>query len=192
MNELIYFCSNAQTLQFTPSCDWKDCECRTDDHCTGSPSLTVSYLVFVQIQPITIFSSDSFYGIITNIVSNRLSFHFQCKNNKCTCNEEYCECETDEDCASHLKVHIFLVADTQLYKRLCPSVSPSVRWSIRQHESKSGKMSVFENFLRMFECEWGIGVWMGVGRPCPPIRNDIVTPRRLFNEISVIRMHLII
>ena len=23
-------------------------------------------------------------------------------------------------------------------------------------------------------------VWMGVGRPCPLIRNDIVTPRHLF------------
>ena len=26
----------------------------------------------------------------------------------------------------------------------------------------------------------GIGVWMGVGCPCPPVRNDIVTPRHLF------------
>ena len=50
---------------------------------------------------------------------------------------------------------LFLVADMQLYKRLCPSV----RWSVRQHESKSGKMSIFENFLRMFECEWGNGGW---------------------------------
>ena len=23
-------------------------------------------------------------------------------------------------------------------------------------------------------------VWMGVGCPCPPVRNDIVTPRHLF------------
>ena len=29
----------------------------------------------------------------------------------------------------------FLVADTQLYKRLCPSVGPSVRWSVGEHES---------------------------------------------------------
>ena len=40
----------------------------------------------------------------------------------------------------------FLVADTQLYKRLCPSVRPLVRWSVgplvRDHESKSGKTSV--------------------------------------------------
>ena len=27
-----------------------------------------------------------------------------------------------------------LVADTQLYKRLCPSVRPSVRWSVRGHQ----------------------------------------------------------
>ena len=32
----------------------------------------------------------------------------------------------------------------------------------------------------MFEC-WGwVGVWMGVGCPCPPVCNDIVTPRHLF------------
>ena len=26
----------------------------------------------------------------------------------------------------------------------------------------------------------GDGVWMGGGRPCPPVRNDIVTQRHLF------------
>ena len=26
----------------------------------------------------------------------------------------------------------------------------------------------------------GCWVWMGVGRPCPPVRNDIVTPRHFF------------
>ena len=30
-----------------------------------------------------------------------------------------------------IKLHSFLVADTQLYKRLCPSVGPSVRPSVR-------------------------------------------------------------
>ena len=41
-----------------------------------------------------------------------------------------------------VKSHLFLVADTQLYKRLCPSVGPSVRRSVRWSvmiESKSGK-----------------------------------------------------
>ena len=34
----------------------------------------------------------------------------------------------------------------------------------------------------MFEC-WGwVRVWMGVGCPCPPVRNDIVTPRHLFTS----------
>ena len=32
----------------------------------------------------------------------------------------------------------------------------------------------------MFVCGMGVGVWMGVGCPCPPVRNDIVTPRQLF------------
>ena len=27
----------------------------------------------------------------------------------------------------------------------------------------------------------GVKVRMGVGRPCPPVRNDIVTPRHLLN-----------
>ena len=39
-------------------------------------------------------------------------------------------------------VNGFFVADTQLYKRLCPSVGPSVR----EHESKSGKMSILLAF----------------------------------------------
>ena len=47
-------------------------------------------------------------------------------------------------------VAIFLVADTQLCKRLClsilPSVCRSVCWSIRQHKSKSGKTSILEYF----------------------------------------------
>ena len=34
----------------------------------------------------------------------------------------------------------------------------------------------------MFECVWGVGVWMGVGRPCPLVRNNIVTPRHLFSR----------
>ena len=44
----------------------------------------------------------------------------------------------------------FLVADTQLYKRLCPSVCRLVGWSVgrsvRGHESKSEEMSVLEHF----------------------------------------------
>ena len=40
----------------------------------------------------------------------------------------------------------FLVVDTQLYKRLCLSVGPSVHWSVhpsvRKHESKSGKTRI--------------------------------------------------
>ena len=26
----------------------------------------------------------------------------------------------------------------------------------------------------------GVGVWMEVGRPCPPVRDDIVIPRNFF------------
>ena len=38
----------------------------------------------------------------------------------------------------------------------------------------------FRYFLCMFECGMAVGVWMRVGCPCPPVRNDIVTPRHLF------------
>ena len=45
-----------------------------------------------------------------------------------------------------VKSHLFLVADTQLYKRLCPSLGPSVRPLVRDHESKGGKTSVLKFF----------------------------------------------
>ena len=82
----------------------------------------------------------------------------------------------------------FLVADTQLYKRLCPSARPSVRPSVRHGD----RVEKWDNersgyFLCMFVCGggvgWGVdgvGVWMGVGCPCPLVRKDIVTPRHLF------------
>ena len=63
---------------------------------------------------------------------------------------------------------IFLVADTQLYKRLCPSVGPSVHWSVGPlvrrsvtHESKSGKTSILDAFMGMC-VGGGHGVWIGV------------------------------
>ena len=37
--------------------------------------------------------------------------------------------------------------------------------------------SLVDYFLHMFVCL----VWMGVGRPCPPVHNDIVTPRHLLS-----------
>ena len=78
----------------------------------------------------------------------------------------------------------FLVAKTQLYKMLG---SPSVRWSVLRcvspsigplvckHKSKSGKTSVLDAFF-MCVSGRGHGVQIGVGCPCPPVRNDIVTP----------------
>ena len=64
----------------------------------------------------------------------------------------------------------------------------SVRPLVHKHESKSRKMSVFGYFLLMIGC-WGIGVWLEVGRPCPPIRNDIVTPHHLFMIFIFSRGH---
>ena len=63
----------------------------------------------------------------------------------------------------------FLVADTLLYKRLCPSahlsVCPSVHWSVRECESKSGETSILEafyhNFMYMSVMERGwVGHWV--------------------------------
>ena len=69
------------------------------------------------------------------------------------------------------KLCTFLVADTQLYKRLCPSV----RWSVHLGSSswKVGK--------RAFKIRFGDG--MGCVCPCPPVRNDIVTSRHLLSLI---------
>ena len=75
----------------------------------------------------------------------------------------------------------FLVADTQLYKRLCPPVRPLVSLLVRHgHRVEKWGNERFRYFLCMFECGWWFGVWMGVGCPCPPVRNDIVTPRHFF------------
>ena len=75
----------------------------------------------------------------------------------------------------------FLVADMQIYKRLCPLV----RLSVGNDRVKKWKNKLFGYFLCMFGCgRERIGVWMGVGRPCPPVRNDIVTPRHLLTRES--------
>ena len=75
------------------------------------------------------------------------------------------------------KVSVYLVADMQLYKRLCPFVGPLVHLLVRWFvviELKSGETSVLNSLCVV------VGVWMGVGCPCPPARNDIVTPRHFF------------
>ena len=68
--------------------------------------------------------------------------------------------------AHEARVQHFLVADTQLYTRRCPSVGPLVRRSdgpsVRQHESKSGKTSVSEPFCELFVYVFVLGGgWVG-------------------------------
>ena len=53
----------------------------------------------------------------------------------------------------------FLVADTQLYKSLCPSV---VRPSVREHESKSEKQAFKKLFVNVSVLEGGLGWALGV------------------------------
>ena len=66
------------------------------------------------------------------------------------------------------QVAIFLVADTQLYKRLCLSVRRSVRWSVEVNESKSGKMSILDTFLVCLCKGWGLGCGWGFDAPAHP------------------------
>ena len=41
----------------------------------------------------------------------------------------------------------------------------------------------------MFVCEVRFWVWIGVGCPCPLVRNDIVNPRHLFYSSSPLNSH---
>ena len=60
------------------------------------------------------------------------------------------------------------------------SVRGFVRPSIRGDRVEKWKNERCGYFLCMFVYGVGFGLWMGVGCPCPPVRNDIVTPRHLF------------
>ena len=80
---------------------------------------------------------------------------------------------SSKDISASRKDSVFFVADTQLFMRLCPSVC-------RGDRVKKWKNECFGYFSCMFVYGVGFGVWMGVGCPCPPVRNDIVTPRHLF------------
>ena len=62
----------------------------------------------------------------------------------------------------------FLVADTRLYKRHCPSVQPSVGPSVEVIESKRGKTSVFEAFCICVCVGRGVVCRMTFS-PCPPL-----------------------
>ena len=71
----------------------------------------------------------------------------------------------------------FLVADTQLKKRGCPTFRPSVCLSVGPlARVKSWKTDVQDAVWCM--CV-GFGVGMEVGCLCPTVRNDVATPRHL-------------
>ena len=64
-----------------------------------------------------------------------------------------------------------------------PSIGPLVRRSVlRGDRVKKWKMSVLDTFYVCLCME------VGVGCPCPPIRNDIVTLRHLFTQNCLIKM----
>ena len=82
-----------------------------------------------------------------------------------------------------MSLELFLVADTQLYKRLCPSIRRSVHPSVRVNESKSGQTSVLEAFC-VCVCVvrwvgWGIGCGWGLAAPPHP-SVTILCPRVTF------------
>ena len=88
----------------------------------------------------------------------------------------------------------FLVADTELYKKLCPHVHPSINLSVHLSvrssicssmctSQKVGKMSVLESCVCV--CV-GRGLGGALGDGCrwgltAPAHNDILTPRYLLN-----------
>ena len=81
--------------------------------------------------------------------------------------------------------HRFLVTDKQPYKRISLSVGPSVGLLVyplvRGDRVEKWRNERFEHYLCMFVCVGvEVGMWMGVRCLCPPVRNDIVTPRHLF------------
>ena len=61
-----------------------------------------------------------------------------------------------------------LVADTQLYKRLCPSVGPSVGPSEAVIELKSGETSVLDTFCVCLSVGGGLGCGWGSDAPAHP------------------------
>ena len=68
----------------------------------------------------------------------------------------------------------FLVADTQLYKRLCPSVRPSVCQSIRHGDRVENK------HFRYFFVRWGVdGGWM----PLPTHPQQYCDPASLATKL---------
>ena len=65
----------------------------------------------------------------------------------------------------HSLSHPFLVADTQLYKRLCPSVGRSVGRSVMVIELK---MSVFDALCVSLSVGGGLGCGWGLDAPAHP------------------------
>ena len=64
------------------------------------------------------------------------------------------------------------------------SVGPSVRHTqVVMFKLKTRKTRILDaavGIVSVWGVEGMVGVRLGVGCPCPPIRNDIVTPRLLF------------
>ena len=114
-------------------------------------------------------------------------YHF----NDMTSNELYLSLSVwyalEQQIATHaviLKRTQFLAADTQLFKRLCPSVGPSVRWSVgpsvREHESKSAKTSVLDAFCVD-------GGWM----PLPTRPQRYCDPATLFFDLDLLVLMMV-
>ena len=73
----------------------------------------------------------------------------------------------------------FLAADTQLIKGF---VRPSVCWSPAWVD-KWGNKCFLIFFAHVWVCS-GVGVWMGAGRPCPPVRPVCCSVSLLFNPLG--------
>ena len=67
-----------------------------------------------------------------------------------------------------LRDRLSLVADTQLYKRFCPSVHLSVGPLEAVIELKSGEMSVLDTFCVCLSVGDGLGCGWGLDAPAHP------------------------
>ena len=88
----------------------------------------------------------------------------------------------------NLTFQLFLVADTQLYKRLCPSVRWSVRWSVtlelKMQETRIYNAAVVIECVWVFDSVWE-GGWgeAGVWLPLPN------RPQRYCDPASLVYIH---
>ena len=78
---------------------------------------------------------------------------------------------------------MFLVADTQLYRRLCPSVHPLVHWSVGSGY-RFDETSIFDTFCEGLSVGGGLGCEWGLDAPAHSSAT-ILWPRVTCSQLSL-------